>query len=97
MNIIEEKAKELIIQFMPHCSEHEFGKYVGDKFLHQNARACAKKCVFEIMKSEPTMPRTIPYNDDELSEDIKKDKYFQIAQSKDYWNDVLKAIDVVSL
>lgn len=97
MNIIEEKAKELIIQFMPHCGEHEFGKYVGTELLHQNAKACAKKCVIEIMKADPTMPRTIPDNDDELLEDVKKDKYFQIAQSKDYWNDVLKAIDVVRL
>lgn len=97
MNEIEKQAKDLIIKFMPHCGQHEFGKYVGDEMLFQNARYCAKKCVFEIMKSEPTMPRTIPDNNDELSEDIKKDKYFQIAHSKDYWNDVLKAIEIVSL
>lgn len=97
MSETEKKAKELIIQFMPHCSEYEFGKYVGDEKLFKNARDCTKKCVIEIIKADPTMPRTIPDNDDDLHEDVKKDKYFQIAQSKDYWNDVLKAIDFVRL
>lgn len=38
----KEQADELIIKFMPHCGQHEFGKYVGDEILHQNAKACAK-------------------------------------------------------
>lgn len=71
MNKIEGKAKELILIFMPHCAQHEFGKYV-DNLLHQNARDCAKKCVLEIIKSDhPSM--------------------------SDYWNEVLKAIEIVRL
>ena len=97
MNEAEKQAKELIINFMVHCGQHEFGKYVGDDLLHKNARECAKKCVRYIKNSDPTMPRTHPDNYDDLSEDVKKDKYFQIAQSKDFWNDVLKAIDSVKL
>lgn len=97
MNEVNKKAKELILLFMPNCGQYEFGKYIGNELLHKNARESARKCVLEIMKSDPTMPRTIPHNEDELLDDIKQSKYFQIAQSKDFWNDVLKAIETVSL
>jgi hypothetical protein len=45
----KEKAKELYLKFMPHCGQHEFGEYVGNEMLKNNAKQCALIACDEVL------------------------------------------------
>jgi hypothetical protein len=75
----ENKAKELVDWYY-----NNILSYLSDRMKMQNAKLCAKKCVDEIIKSNPTSPLKSNYI--MLQSEI-------IDEATEYWNEVLTSID----